>query len=76
MTKFKSLVLGTVGFWALLTMAHAYLYVSSRIALPNAEGYEREWDWQLFFFTITRFPFLLAILLLVLWWEYRNFKSP
>lgn len=52
--------------WGLVVLAYAYAYVSSKIALPSAEGYERDWTWQLFFFSIVRLPFLVLLLLVVL----------
>lgn len=61
----------TIASWFVITTTAAYVYVSSRIALPGIEGYEQAWDWQLFFFFITRFPFYLAALLLILFMEKR-----
>ena len=46
--------------WAVAVAVYAYVYVTSRIALPGAEGYERLWDWQLFFFAIGRLPGWIA----------------
>jgi hypothetical protein len=48
--------------WFVATAFYGYYYVASRICLPDAEGYEKLWDWQLFFFFITRFPLLLVLL--------------
>jgi len=57
--------------WAVAVAVYAYVYVTSRIALPGAEGYERLWDWQLFFFAIGRLPFLVILLGVILWVERR-----
>ena len=57
--------------WAVAVAVYAYVYVTSRIALPGAEGYERLWDWQLFFFAIGRLPFLVILLGVILWLERR-----
>jgi hypothetical protein len=64
-------MLVTVALWLVVTGAYAYWYVVSRISLPGAVGYERGWDWQLFFFAITRLPILALVLALVLWVEWR-----
>ncbi len=55
--------------WLILTVGMAYSYVAERINIDDAVGYEKEWDWQLFFFCITRLPILLAGLFLALWVE-------
>jgi len=55
--------------WAILTAGMAYSYVTERIRLDDAVGYEQEWDWQLFFFSVTRLPILVAGLCLALWLE-------
>ncbi len=57
--------------WAVAVAGYAYVYVTSRIALRGAEGYERLWDWQLFFFAIGRLPFLVILLGVILWLERR-----
>jgi len=57
--------------WAVAVAVYAYVYVTSRIALPGAEGYERLWDWQLFFFAIGRLPLLVIVLGVILWLERR-----
>lgn len=48
-----------------------YVYVTDRLALPDAVGYEKAWDWQLFFFGLVRLPILVVLLLVVLWIESR-----
>jgi len=45
--------------------------VTDRLALPDAVGYEKAWDWQLFFFGLVRLPILVVLLLVVLWIESR-----
>jgi hypothetical protein len=65
----------TALLWLLATAAYAFIYVNARIHLPGAEGYETQWDWQLFFFSITRLPFLVLALALALYIEERKFRS-
>ncbi len=67
-------MLATVGIWLVVTTVYAYTYVNHRIHLSGAEGYERLWNWQLFFFSVTRLPILLLILAAILLVE-RRFLS-
>jgi hypothetical protein len=62
-------MMATVMVWFVATISYAAWYVSSRTSLPQAVGYERQWEWQLFFFALTRLPLLLVVLALVLWLE-------
>lgn len=57
--------------WVVLTAVYAYVYVTDRLALPDVVGYEKAWDWQLFFFGLVRLPILVVLLLVVLWIESR-----
>jgi len=59
----------------LATIIYAYFYVSRRIALPDSEGYERLWNWQLVFFLITQFPLFLCVLGAALCVEYLFFRK-
>ena len=61
--------------WAIGVMLYANKYIVTRVSLPNAVGYERAWDWQLFFFSLTRLPLLVAMLILVLWLEWKWIRS-
>ncbi len=63
-------MLSTAWAWMLATTIYAYFYVSRRISIPDAEGYEKLWDWQLFFFSIVRLPLLLCVLGTALFIEY------
>lgn len=45
----RSVLLATARIWVVGTLAYAYFYVVERIRLPDAQGYERLWSWQLFF---------------------------
>ena len=65
------LMAGTVLAWLVGTGLYANYYVMNRISLPGAVGYERAWDWQLFFFALTRLPLLTWLLAVVLWLEWR-----
>jgi uncharacterized BrkB/YihY/UPF0761 family membrane protein len=67
----RHIVISTIVLWAIATGVYAFIYISETIALPDAEGYEKLWDWQLFFFSLVRGPILLVLLLVVLWLEYR-----
>jgi hypothetical protein len=52
--------------WLILVIAYAVYYVVSVLTLPDLEGYEGNWSFQLFSFCVARLPFLIIILLLVL----------
>lgn len=69
MSTLRKAVIGTLVLWSILVAGYAYAYVTGRSGLASAQGYEAEWDWQLFFFAITRFPILLAALGVALWLE-------
>ena len=64
-------MLVTIALWLCFTLTLAWWYVTSRVSLSSAFGYEREWDWQLFFFAITRLPGLILFLAVVLWLEWK-----
>jgi hypothetical protein len=61
-----------VGLWLVVVTAFAYQYVRARVSLPDAEGYEADWTWQLFFFAITRLPIALIGLFLIMWFVLRQ----
>jgi len=68
----KRAVIGlTVLAWLAVCSVYLYRYVTTRVALPDAYGYEKAWDWQVFFFGLTRLPILIVILVAVLWFEHR-----
>ena len=52
----------TIALWVCGTAAYAYIYVTSRVSLPGAVGYETDWSWQLFFFSLVRLPLLILLL--------------
>jgi hypothetical protein len=56
------IMIWTIILWTLATSAYAYVYVTSRVGVPDAVGYEKDWSWQLFSFSLAR----LAVLILVL----------
>ncbi len=60
----------TIAGWAFGTAAYAYIYVTSRVALPDAVGYEADWSWQLFFFSLVRLPLLILVLGALLYIEH------
>jgi hypothetical protein len=60
----------TIALWALGTAAYAYTYVTSRVALPGGIGYEADWSWQLFFFSLVRLPPLTLVLGILLYVEH------
>jgi len=61
--------------WLVGAALYAGQYVTARISLPSAVGYERAWDWQLFFFALTRLPLLTLLLAVVLWPECRLLRG-
>ncbi|OLC13323.1 MAG: hypothetical protein AUH29_13485 [Candidatus Rokubacteria bacterium 13_1_40CM_69_27] len=56
----------TTLLWLFGTVAYAYTYILHRVSLPDAVGYEADWSWQLFFFSLVRLPLLIAGLVAVL----------
>jgi hypothetical protein len=52
----------TIAAWTSGTVTSAYVYVTSRVELPDAAGYETDWSWQLFFFSLVRLPVLILVL--------------
>jgi heme/copper-type cytochrome/quinol oxidase subunit 2 len=60
----------TIVLWALGTSVYAYIYVTSRVRLPDAVGYEADWSWQLFFFSFVRLPIFIPVLGALLYVEY------
>jgi hypothetical protein len=64
----------TIALWAFGTGVYAYIYVVSRLALPDAVGYETDWSWQLFFFSLVRLPLLILVLGALLYVEHRLFS--
>lgn len=74
MAEPKTVLRCTFLIWALATAFYAYFYVMRRTGLAGAEGYEQDWDWQLFFFALTRLPILLLLLLLIIWWEAKHLR--
>jgi hypothetical protein len=61
----------TIAVRAFGTGVYAYIYVGSRLALPDAVGYETDWSWQLFFFSLVRLPLLILVLGALLYVEHR-----
>lgn len=55
-----------VVLWILATCGYAAFYVQDVLSKGPHYGYEGEWPWQLFFFSLVRLPWLLALLLLAL----------
>lgn len=53
--------------WAITCVGYAYVFVSSRITTPTFEGYERDWDFQVLVFLVTRMPVMIALLAVVFW---------
>lgn len=70
-TPKRSMMAWIIVIWVLATAAYAYLYVTTRVALPDAVGYEADWSWQLFFFALVRLPILILILGALLYVEHR-----
>jgi hypothetical protein len=53
--------------WLIVCLWTAYVYIQSRITFPTAEGYEKDWIFQLEMFSFFRLPLLLAALVTALW---------
>jgi hypothetical protein len=69
-SRLKALI-WTSGAWLGLVCAYAAYYVHAHTGLPGAEGYEAQWDWQLFFFALVRMPLLVLLLVAVLFVQWR-----
>ncbi len=70
----ESWLLPIIMAWLMATGLYAYLYIQDTITSPEAEGYEKDWEFQLLMFALFRLPFLLlALFALVLgrWWSRR-----
>ena len=75
MTNRKKVIALTILAWCVITVIYAYIYVSTVLNLPNLQGYEAEWDWQLMFFAIVRLPWLLLALALIIFGEIKFLKK-
>ena len=69
------IVVWTVTVWLITTLGAAYLYVQNRITFPGAEGYEKDWSFQLAMFSVFRLPLLVVGLFAVLWLVRRWMKQ-
>jgi len=65
----------TTAIWLLTTSAYAFIYVARNVALPEAAGYEADWSWQLFFFSLVRLPLLVLALGVLLLLEHLHFRN-
>jgi hypothetical protein len=74
MIRSKLVMTATLGAWLAAIVVYACVYVSVHINSSHAVGYEREWDWQLMFFALTRLPLLLGALGIILLIERRLFR--
>lgn len=72
----KPIFLGTGLAWLLAVVIYASLYVRSRLLLPDLQGYEADWSWQLLFFGLTRLPWLVGLLVLTLLAEHVLLRQP
>lgn len=73
--SFRKAAAMTLVAWLIGSAGYAFFYVRSQLGLQGLEGYEKEWDWQLLFFTIFRLPFLLIGLAGVIWCEWIFFSD-
>lgn len=64
-----------VAVWGLVTVIAAGLHIWFHTNDPGAVGYERDWDFQLVMFALTRLPFLAGCLVGALLWAHRAAKS-
>ena len=56
----------TFAVWFLLCIALSLYYIYKHLNSHGLEGYEKEWDWQLFFFAISQFPYLFILLIILI----------
>ena len=85
MQKRTSIILSTVLCWRLIVVLYAYRFVSAgmrhpssldRVPIdPEAVALDRIWWIHLIWFALTRFPFLLGALFLVLVIERKLLRS-
>lgn len=66
----KKITVLTIIIWFCITSVYAFFYVKEKLLLPDLVGYEKEWDWQLLFFSLEKLPFLIILLVLILLIEY------
>lgn len=73
--SFRKMVAMTFVAWIIGTAGYAIFYVHSQLRLEGLEGYEKEWNWQLFFFAAFRLPFLIVGLAGIIWCEWLCFSD-
>jgi hypothetical protein len=60
----------TLGVWLIAGALYAYYYVVTILALPEPyDAYARNWQFQLFAFSIVRLPILILVLALIIYLE-------
>jgi hypothetical protein len=58
----------TVLVWLAIAGVYAYYYAFDRVTSPDAvPGYETDWGFQLFAFSIVRLPLFVIALVLIIW---------
>ena len=62
MNAFRSNRALIVAAWLLLTIVYAAVYVLRALQLPELEGYEKEWQFQLLAFCYARLPVMILLL--------------
>ncbi len=70
------IVVWAITIWLIITLGAAYLYVQNQNTFPGAEGYEKDWTFQLAMFSMFRLPLLVVGLVAVLWLVWRWMKQP
>ena len=75
MNNKRKIIWLTIFAWVLITMSYAYIYVTTILSHPGLEGYEAEWNWQLFFFGIVRLPWLIVGLVIIILLENKLIKN-
>ena len=58
--------------WLLIVTIYAIYYITSVLSLPDLQGYEGDWSFQLFSFCVARLPFLVIVLILCMFFLRRK----
>jgi hypothetical protein len=71
----KKLIGFNILIWCLITIVYAYIYIKAALNYPKLQGYEAEWQFQLLIFSISRLPWLLLALALIIFIEIKLLKN-
>jgi hypothetical protein len=68
----RNALFAAITLWVVGTCAYAAFYVHDVLSNNVLYGYETEWRSQLFFFSLVRLPWLIALLVLALIFIYKS----